>query len=260
MNEDFIITDLKRVVLIGKNEYSEKVINFGDGTISNELIFYLSGKATVKFNGKTLNCEENVIRFLPKGDYFEYTVDREERGECIDICFDTNIPISEEAFTIKLKQVASVERLFKKIFSVWVAKGDGYYFECIGLLYKIFSELQKRNYIPESQYNAVKPAINYINENFLSEKISMPQLADLCRISESYLKKIFIKKFGVSPLKYVIGLKINHACDLLRSELYTVGQVAEICGYSNPHFFSRQFKDYMGISPKEFIEKYKSSK
>lgn len=260
MNEDFIITKINRVIFVDKNEYNEKKTSFTNNLINNELIYHISGKSTIRFNGQTFKCEKEMIRFLPKCEVKEYTVDREEHGECIDICFDANIPISEKAFVLKIKNSIIIENLFKKLFSVWVSKSDGYYFECLGLLYKIFAELQKQNYIPESQYNAIKPAINYINEKFFNTKISMSYLASICQISESYLKKLFIKKFGVPPVKYIIGLKINYACDLLRSQLYTVTQTAKICGYNNTHFFSRQFKKYMGISPMQFIDKYKSSK
>ena len=94
----------------------------------------------------------------------------------------------------------------------------------------------------------------------MEEKISVPFLAKECGISESYLKKIFIKKFGISPIKYIIQLKINYACDLFRSELYTVSQIAQMCGYDNVYYFSRQFKEYTGVTPTEFKNKYKSSK
>ena len=86
------------------------------------------------------------------------------------------------------------------------------------------------------------------------------ELASCCAISYPYIKKLFVKKFGVPPIKYSIQLKINYACDLLKSELYTISQTAEICGYNDIYFFSRQFKEYMGISPTDFINKYKSSK
>ena len=79
-------------------------------------------------------------------------------------------------------------------------------------------------------------------------------------ILERYLKKLFIKKLGVSPIKYIIQLKINHACDLLHSKRCSITQVSELCGYDNVYYFSRQFKEYTGTSPAIFIERYKSSK
>ena len=260
MNNNFIIKKINRVILVGKNEYQEKNTIFPHNLKNNELILHLSGKSRVKFNGKILNCESGTIRFLPKGENKEYIVEREEHGECLDVFFDSDIPISDEAFVLKVKNSIKIENLFKKLFSVWVSKNDGYYFESMSLLYKIFAEIQKENYIPQKQYDAIKPAIVYINENFLKKKISVSELSALCGISESYLKKLFLKKFAVPPIKYIIQLKINYACDLLRSNLYSITQAAEICGYSDPHFFCRQFKTYMGITPTEFVSKYKSSK
>lgn len=260
MNEHFIITKINRIILVGKDEYKEATTSFSHELKSNELIFHLSGETTVHFNGKRLETKENTIRFLPKGPNTEYIVDRKVKGECIDVFFDTDYPICQNAFVMKSPKSDAMRNLFKKLFTVWVAKDDGYYFECISLLYKIFAELQKQNYIPENQYRAIKPAIEFIETHFLDRKISMNDLADCCSISYSYLKKLFIKKFGMPPTKYIITLKINYACDLLLSGLYNVTQIAEICGYNDLYFFSRQFKEYIGISPSEYIEKYKSSK
>lgn len=260
MNDNFIIKKINGVILVGKNEYQEKNTIFTHNLKSNELILHISGKSQVKFNGKTLNCESGTIRFLPKGENKEYIVEREEHGECFDVFFDTDVPIFDEAIVLNVKNSIKIENLFKKLFSVWVSKNDGYYFESMSLLYKIFAEIQKENYIPQKQYDIIKPAIKYIEENFLKEKINISDLASLCGISESYLKTLFLKKFAIPPVKYIIQLKINYACDLLRSNLYSITQTAEICGYSDTHFFCRQFKTYMGITPTEFISKYKSSK
>lgn len=260
MKDNFIIIDIQRVIFIGKDEYKEKELHFTGDLNSNELILHLSGCGTVKFNGKELRCIENTIRFLPKGKNEEYSVYNDDKGECIDIFFNSDKPISDEAFTVDLKNGSRVKALFKKIFSVWVAKNEGYYFECIGILYEIFAEMQHRNYITGEQNNIIMPAVKYIEEHFLTGKISVSALAEKCGISESYLKKLFIKRFSVSPVKYIVQLKINYACDLLLSGRYTTAQIADFCGYTNVHFFYRQFKEYVGVTPTEFQNKYRSSK
>ena len=53
---------------------------------------------------------------------------------------------------------------------------------------------------------------------------------------------------------------MNYACDLLQHREHTVSQIAEICGYKDVYTFSHQFKIEFGISPTQFIKKYKSSK
>ena len=255
MQPDFLITSIHRVIFVGKDEYQEQETVFHHELKSHELIFNLSGQSTVYFNGKVLHNEENTVRYLPKGENREYIVCRKIPGECIDIFFDTDRPVAAEAFVAKCHQSDAVALLFKKLFSLWVAKGEGYYFECMGLLYKIFAQLEKQNYIPEQQYRAIKPAIDHIEAHFLDSKFSVEELASLCGISESYLKKLFHKKFGMPPSKYIISLRIHYACDLLQTEHYTVSKVAELCGYGDIYFFSRQFKAYMGISPTEFVKK-----
>lgn len=261
MNNRFMITNIRQVILVGKDEYKEAVTSFSHNKMCrNELIFHFSGKSTVFFNGKQLDDGKDCVRFLPQGEIWEYVVKREKPGECVDIFFDTDVPISDEAFVLKPSQSEYIKKLFKKIFAVWVAKDDGYYFECISILYRIFSVLQKKNYIPKNQFDSIKPAIEYIEKHFLDQKITADTLAACCTISYPYIKKLFSKKYGMSPIKYSIQLKINYASDLLRSELYTVTKTAELCGYNDICFFSRQFKEYIGISPTDFINKYKSSK
>lgn len=252
MENDFVITRIKNVILVGKDEYPEQKTVFNNDIKFNEIIFILSGKSTVLFNGKKMIDESGSIRFLPKGENRGYIVEREERGECIDVFFDTDVAVEKEAFELKTDAHVKIRNIFEKIFSVWVAKNDGYYFECISLLYKIFAELQKKEYIPQKQYELIKPAIDYIGRNFLNEKISMEYLASVCGISNSYMKKIFIRKFGIPPIKYIIQLKINYAKDLLRSGMYETGRIAQLCGYNNYYWFSRQFKEYTGITPTDF--------
>lgn len=260
MKKDFIITDICRIIMVGKEEYPERRTVFETHVSSNELIFHISGDVTVFFDGLTLETRPGTIRFLPKGEVSHYEVDRHKPGECIDVFFQTDCPVAPEAFVIDASRKERIERLFKRIFTVWVAKEEGYYHECIALLYSIFAELEKKSYFSTHGFLKIKPAVDMIHNCFLQKTPSVGELSALCGISESYLKQLFKEKYGMPPKKYIIQLKINHACDLLRLERYTVTQIAELCDFSDVYFFSRQFKEYMGITPTQFIEKYRSSK
>ena len=246
--------------MVSKDEYAEKKTSFSPNLRHNELIFHFSGHITVYFDDLVLEESQNTIRFLPKGNFSRYEVLRHERGDCILIVFSADRPIAKEAFVRDVAQNEKIGALFKKIFSTWVGKNDGYYFASLSILYKIFSELQNKNYVPNSHYEKIKPAVDLIHERFLSEELSIPALASACHMGESYFQRLFKEKYGVPPKKYIIQLKINHACELLRLERYSISTVAEMSGFSDVYFFSRQFKSYMGISPTRFVEKYKSSK
>ena len=255
MEKNFLITKIEMVVLFRKQKSAE---SYPSTLLTNELVFDFSGEYTVYFGDTVLKVLPNTIRFFPRGAVPKYEIERTKLGECIDVFFDTDKPVSIDAFAINANHKEHIGLLFKKMFSVWISKEDGYYFECISLLNKIFSELQKRNYLSPELYSKIKPAIDEINKDFLSKDLSSAYLASVCGISESYLKKLFKKKFGVPPKRYIIQKKINYACELLLLGRYSINQIAELCNFSDVYYFSKQFKEQMGVSPTEYIKKHKS--
>ena len=252
MNKSVIITKINNVVFFEGAHFGTKFSSFRPVIAHHELILHLSGKTTINFDNKIQNCEKGVLRFLPKGNYANYDVLRHEYGDCIDIFFDTDEPFFDAPVCMNFKNNVAVESLFKKAVDLWVSKSDGYYHKCLSILYDLLSEIEKQQYLPENKFRLIEPAVDFINSNFLKEKISVEHLAEISGISQSYLKKLFLQRFGVTPLKYIIQLKINYARNLLKTGFYTSSQVAEICGYANLYFFSRQFKEYCGISPMDF--------
>ena len=260
METNFVITKILRVVMVGKGAYPDGRASFSPNMRCNELIFHFLGQATVYFDDLELQTRPNTIRFLPKGKASRYDVRINEPGECIAIAFESDVPISDKAFVMDASQKQAIGLLFRKIFASWMAKEDGSYFECVSLLYKIFAEMQKQSYSSYDHYKKIKPAVDSILEGFLQEDITVESLARQCNMSQSYFKRLFKEKYGLSPKKYIIQLKMNHACELLLLEQYSVTQIAELCNFSDVYFFSRQFKEYMGITPTQFIKKYKSSK
>lgn len=260
MNEDFTITRISRIIFVDENEYKERKTVFAHDSKCNELIFTFFGQKTVRFNGIELQDRPNSIRFIPPGPVFEYTVERHQPGPCIDIFFYTDRPVSDVSFVFDSKENSKLASLFQTIFSVWVSKREGYRFTCMSLLYSILSQMCHHSYISDAQYRHVKPVADYINNNFLTEHITSQKLESLSQLSYSHLKRLFVARYGLPPKKYIIRLKLNYACDLLRSELYSVTEVADMCGFRDIYFFSKQFKDHIGISPSQFIKKYRSSK
>lgn len=72
-----------------------------------------------------------------------------------------------------------------------------------------------------------------------------------------YLRKLFQKETGLTPLKYMIVLRMKRAKGMLaaaRIRECSVAEVAESCGFSDALYFSRVFKKYYGCSPSEFVK------
>ena len=260
MNTDFIVTDIKRIIFVGRDEYPEKTTSFTGNIPSNELIFHFSGRCINFFGDQILKIQPGTVRFLPRGSFERYDVVREENGECIDVFFYTDRPISEKAFTIDMCKNVRIGNLFKKIFSLWAVKEEGYRFRCMSLLYEILTEIQNAQLSPRRHAQKIQKALDKIHTSFLTETMRIEELADLCGIKVSYFTRLFKEIYGMPPAKYVIHLKLEHACELLKLERYSITRIAALSGFSDVYFFSRQFKSYMGISPTAYANKYKSSK
>ena len=84
------------------------------------------------------------------------------------------------------------------------------------------------------------------------DDLSIKEMAELCGISEAYFRRLFIDKFGISPKDYIINRRIEYAKSLLKSCQFQINEIAEMCGYSEPCHFSREFSRHTGISPKEY--------
>lgn len=92
----------------------------------------------------------------------------------------------------------------------------------------------------------------YMKENIFSSLT----LKDVCThfmLGKTQVCKIFRESMGQSPMEYYMNLKIKEAKKLIREKDYSVGQIAEMLGYSTIHNFSRAFKKSVGMSPKSYL-------
>jgi len=94
-------------------------------------------------------------------------------------------------------------------------------------------------------------SIRYIHSAY-SQKLSIPQLAAMENLSNSRYIALFNKHMGMSPSAYILELRLNYACELLKSTDMSIKQVGHLVGYTDSHFFSKIFKKYTGISPTEY--------
>ena len=145
--------------------------------------------------------------------------------------------------------------LFSRAANAWRKKDIGYCEECFGDLYKIIRIIKKEMSSYSSKHRTLEriaPALDYINENYTKEQISLSHLASLCKISEPYLRKLFQNAFSVSPAVYMRNLRIGYARELLRSGEYSVTDAAMLAGFNDTAYFSREFKRAVGVAPKDY--------
>ncbi len=77
-------------------------------------------------------------------------------------------------------------------------------------------------------------------------------MADFCHLGVDHFSHRFKDTVGVSPVRFLTGLRVERAKELLLTESLSVSEVARLVGYQDPLYFSRVFKKFTGISPGMF--------
>ena len=91
----------------------------------------------------------------------------------------------------------------------------------------------------------------YVEEHYMDEVI-LGDLALVAHVSPSYLSTRFKKETGASFTEYLIRYRVNKAKNLLKEKQNRCREVAENVGYKDYAQFSKIFKKYVGVSPKEY--------
>lgn len=93
---------------------------------------------------------------------------------------------------------------------------------------------------------------SFVEDN-ISRNISVELYAKSLSYSYDYFRKMFRKKYGVPPQKFIENKKMEFAKKNLRTGKYTVKRIAYVLGYESPYYFSSRFKAVIGESPSSFI-------
>lgn len=68
-------------------------------------------------------------------------------------------------------------------------------------------------------------------------------------LSRSQYSRRFVRLYGISPTRFVIRSRLERATQLLSETDMTVREVADVLGYRDLFFFSRQYREYFGVTP-----------
>ncbi|WP_180271510.1 response regulator transcription factor [Fredinandcohnia onubensis] len=121
-------------------------------------------------------------------------------------------------------------------------------------LSKEWLELVDREKPETKKTDVIQEIKTYIDHHF-KEKITLDILAKTFYVTPPYISGRFKEMFGMTVIDYVTSLKIKNAKYLLLETNMPVIEIAYELGFSNENYFSKVFKKYEGLSPKNFREK-----
>lgn len=251
-NEKMNITSIYNVIY-----YQPKKIyhEFPGKLPTYELMYYTGGSAVVNFSGKELLMKKGDWLYLPKGlkeNRYTLTI-KEQPFSLYNIYFETDSKMPLYPLKLTAESI-EYERKFEKLLRVWEEKKSGYYFKAMQNCYDIFltaSRIEQKLYSGKKK-DYLEEVDEYIGKHYCDMNFNYEKLTMLSGLSYSYYKKLFIEKYGTSPVKYITNLKIKRACELLKTKKFTVTEVAEMCGFENVYYFSNVFKKEIGTAPTRY--------
>lgn len=121
-----------------------------------------------------------------------------------------------------------------------------------GLALVLFdSVLQSIESAELAEHKRIEHAIDYIRENY-SDDVIISDVAAACGYSEGYFYRKFKEVTERTPIQYVIELRIEEAKRWLVHSDLPIGEIAVHVGFVSSHYFSRVFRETVGMSASEF--------
>jgi AraC-like DNA-binding protein len=99
--------------------------------------------------------------------------------------------------------------------------------------------------------NPISEVIEFIRLN-LKENINLKSLSDKACMSTTSFYRFFKREIGMSPIEFVLNEKIKCAKRLLKNPTIQINEVCYLSGFEDANYFTRLFKKYEGITPKQY--------
>lgn len=235
--------------------------HFGPAVRAQYLLhFIIKGKGRFSVNNNTYTLSENQVFLIQPNIPTYYTANSESPWEYIWIGFD-----GQDAQTIlqncgllgkcPFVDYAPSDKLMHCLNNIvdGMKNQTTNDYELLGNLFIIFAILahnQTENQLPlKNDY--LSKAVAYIKNNYY-KNINVQDIADYVGVNRSYLYRLFMEEFSISPKKYIFDYRFHVATDLLSNTDMTVSSIALNCGFKDISAFCSQFRKKTGFTPKQY--------
>ncbi len=233
-----------------------------------EIFMVLSGEARVEFEASVQLLQAGDIVVVAPYTLHRYTLfaDRDIHHYCLcfdaDLFFDKKMKTDLEqgrcSFPAVIKKDLLCGEYVKNAYLAHAEKKEGWEFSVVGNLSLLFGACKEKGYI-KKRTDVAKPSVyarvyQYISDHF-GEEITSLDAAEAFNLDHSYFCRLFKKSFGEPFQTYLCKFRIEKSKQRLRNTDQSVSQIASETGFNSFSYFSKKFKEYNGMTPKEYRNK-----
>jgi len=216
-----------------------------------EIMFYVKGSGYLAFDDLTLNYSAGDLVLMPPNKSHSNTSQSGFMNINLTVCdWTTNISepmIIRHAHNHELRELLEVYYRFFVSDSLSSREILASFSDTI---IGIIMGMVGGNYSP-----TVIQLENIILTNFDNANFDLAAAIDNLEFSNNYIRDLFKKEKGLSPLGYLSNMRLNYANKLLlnaQTNHLKIYEIARMCGYNDQLYFTRVFSKKYGISPIQF--------
>jgi len=220
---------------------------------ADRLFYNFNAIVTQTHPGGSVMLGDGDVVLIPRN--VAYNDEITKAGHALILYIDLSPEIPDGIYQWHFSGNPDMKQRFLNIENLWNPKKPGYYVQCMSETYEILSMIMRKEksaYTCSAQNAAISAAVCFMHDHFSDPDLSIPMLAEQCKLSYSHFRKLFFDVHGVTASAYLKQLRLDYACQLLTIGDYTVAQTARMSGFSDVYYFSSFFKRHMGISPTEY--------
>lgn len=110
--------------------------------------------------------------------------------------------------------------------------------------------------LPQNSSETVKRCLAYMQAHY-ERRLTLQELAQQVHLHPNYLCALFKDYTGKTVFAQLAAIRVEKAAELLRDRDVSVSTAAATCGFESPGFFTRKFKEIMGMTPKQYSLRYR---
>ncbi len=240
------------------------------GRLDYQLLCIASGKAHIVLDGKEQIVGEGTMILYRPGVPQHYFYHREDKTEVYWVHFTGSevntlleqyeIPTDSPVFFTGTSP--DYPQLYQQIIKELQLCRPGYE-DLISfhlrhlflLIYRLLKEGRKNG---SDLQNEIERATHYFNKHY-AEEICIEDYAKARHLSPCWFIRSFKEIVKITPLQYILSLRMMNAQSLLENTGYNISEIAEAVGYDNPLYFSRLFHRHTGMSPTDYRKKHETA-